>query len=97
MAPTYERTVRFDRDWDALSPSDRRRFREVMTKFVADLEAGEFRPGIRAKRIEGASNIYEVSFAPEGRATWEYGEPLLEGEVHIIWRRVGTQAAFGTL
>jgi hypothetical protein len=93
MTPTYERTRRFDRDWDALSPSDRGRFREMVTKFVADLEAGRFRPGIRVKRIEGTSNVYEVTFAPEGRATWEYGEPMLDGQTHVIWRRVGTLAA----
>ena len=51
MAPTYERTGRFDRDWDALSPSDRGRFREMVTKFVADLESGRFRPGIGVKPI----------------------------------------------
>jgi hypothetical protein len=95
MAPTHERTGRFDRDWDALSPSDRGRFREMVTKFVADLEAGRFRPGIGVRPIEGPSNVYEVAFAPEGRATWEYGEPLLGDETHVIWRRVGTQSVIG--
>ena len=95
MAPTYERTGRFDRDWDALSPSDRGRFREMVTKFVADLESGRFRPGIGVKPIEGPSNVYEVAFAPEGRATWEYGEPVLGDQTHVIWRRVGTQSLLG--
>lgn len=67
----------------------------MVTTFVADLESGRFRKGLRVKRIEGASNVYEGTFAVDGRATWEYGDPVLEGEPHVIWRRIGTHAVVG--
>jgi hypothetical protein len=28
-------------------------------------------------------------WAPDGRATFEYGEPIRPGERHVIWRRIG--------
>jgi len=37
----------------------------------------------------GWVGIWEITFAPDGRATFEYGEELVEGEAHVIWRRVG--------
>jgi len=95
MAPTYEKSARFERDWDTLSVSDQERFRQMVTKLVADLESGRFRKGLRVKRIEGTSSFYEVTFPADGRATWEYGDPVLEGEPHVIWRRIGTHAVFG--
>ena len=85
MGPTYDRTARFDRDWDGLSPTDREHFRQMVTKFVADLETGGSRKGLRVKRVEGTPNVYVVTFAPDGRTTWEYGEPVLEGEHHAVF------------
>ena len=84
MAPTYEKSARFERDWDTLSVSDQERFRQMVTKFVADLESGRFRKVLRVKRVEGTSNVYEVTFAADERATWEYGDRVLEGEPHVI-------------
>ncbi|WP_268249646.1 hypothetical protein [Streptomyces cinnamoneus] len=34
--------------------------------------------------------MYELTWAPNGRATWEYGDEKVRGTRHIIWRRVGT-------
>ena len=31
-----------------------------------------------------------MTWAPNGRATFHYGEPIKEGEPHLVWRRVGT-------
>lgn len=28
----------------------------------------------------------------DGRATWSYGEEIVRGERHIIWRRIGTHS-----
>jgi hypothetical protein len=36
--------------------------------------------------------VFEMTWAPNGRATFEYGEPLQEGHVHVLWRRIGTHA-----
>jgi hypothetical protein len=41
-----------------------------------------------------AGQIWEMTWAPDGRATFSYGEPVREGEVHIIWRRVGSHQIF---
>jgi len=35
-----------------------------------------------------------MTWAGDGRATFEYGEPITEGEPHIVWRRVGTHTIF---
>ena len=44
--------------------------------------------------MRGAPGVFEMSFAPDGRATFEYGREHREGHAHIIWRRVGTHAVF---
>ncbi|WP_281288337.1 hypothetical protein [Haloactinospora alba] len=35
-----------------------------------------------------------MTWAPDGRATWQYGDEQRPGIVHVIWRRVGTHAIF---
>jgi hypothetical protein len=88
--PTYERRPQFDRDYAALSREQRRAFRAAVEKFVADVERGTFRAGLRVKGIKSAPGIVEMTWAPNGRATFEYGTPIREGVTHIVWRRVGT-------
>ncbi len=57
---------------------------------VADLQTGRgFRPGLRVKRVEGHENVYEMTWAPDGRATFTYGAEVYPGEPHIIWPRIG--------
>ena len=89
--PTWERSARFDRDYEALSPSERLAFRAAVAKFVADLESGQgFRKGLRVKGVQGATGVYEMTWAPDGRATFSYGRSIRGGEQHIVWRRVGS-------
>ena len=45
--------------------------------------------------MQGAPGIFELTWAPNGRATFQFGEPVREGEVHVIWRRVGGHEIFG--
>ncbi len=91
--PTYERLARFDRDYAALTTDQRRAFRRAVDRFVQDLQAGRpFRRGLRVKAIQRAPGVFEVTWAPDGRATFQYGEAVHEGEVHVVWRRVGTHA-----
>jgi hypothetical protein len=92
--PTFERTARFDRDLSALSEAQQRRFRVAVAKFVADLRSGRFRKSLRVRGIEGAPGIFEMTWAPDGRATFQYGESRGAGP-HLIWRRVGTHGVFG--
>jgi hypothetical protein len=91
--PTHERTRRFERDWGSLTIDERRRFRVAFEKIDADLAARRFRPGLRVKPIEGAEGVFEMTWAPDGRATFEYGPP--EGtDARLIWRRIGTHDVF---
>ena len=89
--PTYERLPRFDRDWEALDTSQQIRFRDAVARFVEDLEAGVFRPGLRVKGVAGAAGVFEMTWAPDGRATFSYGPERGRGS-HVIWRRIGTHA-----
>jgi hypothetical protein len=89
--PTFDRLLRFDRDFAALSTAEREAFSVAVRKFVHDLEAGQgFRKGLRVKGIRGAPGLFELTWADNGRATFSYGASIREGEQHIVWHRVGT-------
>lgn len=95
MSPTYERQPTFARDWTALTAAQRRQFLPAVTQMVTDLKAGrEFRPSLRVKGVQGRPGMFEMTWAPDGRATWQYGPQLLPGEPHVIWRRIGTHDVF---
>jgi len=86
--PTWERSARFDRDWQRLATDDQARFRRAARHFVDDLRGDGFRPGLRVKRVQGTDNIFEMTWSPDGRATFEYG-PGGEAGAHVTWRRIG--------
>jgi hypothetical protein len=89
--PTYGETNRFKKDHAALSTEGRKRFKAAVKKFVEDLKAKRpFRKGLRVKGVQGADGIFEMTWAGDGRATFEYGDEQISGEPHIVWRRVGT-------
>jgi len=91
--PTYGWLERFRADFRALSPEQQARFLTAVNEFVDDLATRRApRPGLRVKGVQGAPGIFELTWAPDGRATFEYGEAVVEGEPHILWRRVGTHA-----
>jgi hypothetical protein len=89
--PTYQRLPRFDADWEKLPEDRRERFRRAVRQLIEDLNADRpFRPGLRVKRVQRTRNVFEMTFAPDGRATWHYGTEIRPGEPHIVWRRIGT-------
>jgi hypothetical protein len=89
--PTRELLPQFLRDWEQLTPEQQRAFRTAVAKFVDDLRARRgFRPGLRVKGVRSIAGAYELTWAPDGRATFSYGRSVVEGEPHIIWRRIGT-------
>lgn len=93
--PTYSWLARFGADFDSLSPHQRAAFLAAVEAFVADMSAGRgFRAGLRVKGVKGAAGVFEMTWAPDGRATFEYGEVVAEGEPHVVWRRVGAHAIF---
>ncbi len=61
---------------------------------MADLRAGRFRRGLRVKDVQGAAGIFEMTWAPDGRATFQSGEERRPGGRHVIWRRIGTHDVF---
>jgi hypothetical protein len=89
--PTYQRLPRFDADWEKLPEDRRERFRRAVRQLIEDLNADRpFRPGLRVKRVQRTRNVFEMTFALDGRATWHYGTEIRPGEPHIVWRRIGT-------
>jgi hypothetical protein len=66
----------------------------AIAQFVEDLERGRFRKGLRVKGVKGADGVFEMTWADDGRATFEYGPPVVGDEPHVAWRRVGAHAIF---
>ena len=75
--PTREVLPQFWRDWARLTPEQREAF-------------GAVRAGLRVKGVRTAPGIFELTWAPDGRATFSFGAPVVVGESHVIWRRIGT-------
>jgi len=93
--PTWETTARFEKDIRALGSDQLGRFRTcIAEKFVAGLSDPPFLPGLRVKGVQGYPGVFEMTWAPDGRATFEYGEEIEPAEPHIVWRRVGTHDIF---
>ena len=92
--PTFSLTDRFRRDFAVLTAAEKAAFRAAAAKLAADLPSQSFRPGLRARGVQGAAGVFEMTWADDGRATFEYGSAVREGETHISWRRVGTHAIF---
>ncbi len=88
--PTHDELERFLREYDALDATEQDRFLKAMKKMVNDLRAGHgYRAGLRVKGVQGHPGIYEMTWAPDGRATFNYGPEQIAGEIHVRWRRVG--------
>jgi len=92
--PTYEPSPEFLKAYSALSPEQKKKFRRAVEHFIEDLNSGRrFRIGLRVKGIQGGPDgMFEMTWAPNGRAIFSYGDEILEGEPHIIWHAVGTHA-----
>ena len=97
--PTFEQTPRFIRDVKRLDSQSMQRFREIVLKqFVPDVDEGLFRSSLRVKQVLSAGKgavVYEMTWAKDGRATFQYGEEIHKGVPHVVWRRVGTHSDLG--
>lgn len=95
--PTFESTPRFLKDLKRLDSQSLDRFKQVvLEQFVPDVDAGTFRKSLRVKQMQGTPKgqvVYEMTWAYDGRATFQYGEEIKDGVPHVIWRRVGTHSA----
>jgi hypothetical protein len=89
--PTYEVLSRFWKDWESLLREEQRQFQVARRRLVYDLNLGQgFRSSLRIKGVKGHRGVYEMTWAPDGRATFSFGTSPHSGDVHIIWRRVGS-------
>lgn len=93
--PTYERTGRFRREWSSLTEAQQEDLRDAKKKLVADIRAmkagrrSRFRRSLRVKGVKGAPGVFEMRWAEDGRATFSWGDEIVPGERHVIWRRCG--------
>lgn len=92
--PTFDREDLFLDDYESLTPEQRRAFKRTVAKFIEDLRRGQFRKGLRIKRVRGLVGVWEMTWAEDGRATFTYGPSIRDGEPHIRWRRIGTHDIF---
>ena len=75
-----------------LRPEQQALFLIAIAQFVEDLrDRKSFRKGLRVK---GASGIFEMTWADDGRATFEYGDSAIANEPHVVWRRIGSHGIF---
>jgi hypothetical protein len=90
--PTFESLARFDREFRRMPRELQAAFLAMLPTFIAALRASppSFPPALRVKRVQGRQDVWEITFAPDGRATFAYGEEVIAGTPHLIWRRVGT-------
>jgi hypothetical protein len=89
--PTHDEEPDFLRDWASLSNEQHERFLKTVKKLVHDARAGGlYRKSLRIKHVQGHAGIYEMTWADDGRATFEFGTSPHAGDVHVIWRRIGS-------
>lgn len=94
--PTHEETAQFLREFSTLSPALQARFLDAVRKMVNDMRANQpLRPSLRVKGVQGYPGIFELTWAPNGRATFMFGAERVPGDPHIIWRRIGGHEIFG--
>jgi hypothetical protein len=91
VSPTFEAEARFERDLRRLTRAQRAAFDRARRRLVAALGSSppRFDPASRVKRVQGQAGVWELSWAPDGRATFSYGPEVLPGQAHIVWRRIG--------
>jgi hypothetical protein len=73
-----------------LARTDRKAFRRAKDRFVAALQAKRVHEaGLGIREMTDHPGIFEFRFTARGRATFHYGDPVIESEVHIVWRHIG--------
>jgi mRNA-degrading endonuclease YafQ of YafQ-DinJ toxin-antitoxin module len=92
--PTFTTHDRFDRDVEKLTREQSQQWRDALKLFIVAVAHQEFPPQLRVKRVKGTAGVWEMTWAKNGRATFEYGEEIRPGEPHVLWRRIGTHDIF---
>ncbi|MGI8553659.1 MAG: hypothetical protein ACR2PL_23160 [Dehalococcoidia bacterium] len=84
----------FLRDYARLTAAQQAAFKRALRLFLQGLIQQAFDPGLRIKRVEGYPGVWEMTWAPDGRATFHYGVEARHGDPHIVWRRIGKHDTF---
>ncbi|MCK9920359.1 hypothetical protein MXD61_00255 [Frankia sp. AgPm24] len=89
--PTYEQVARFMAEYARLTSEQRWAFRRAVALFREGLETGQFHPSLGVKGFRSESGVFELRWAKDGRALWEYGDPVPGRDgPHVRWLRIGT-------
>jgi hypothetical protein len=92
--PTYEWTATFARELAKLSAPDRAAFREAVALFVAGLrDRNSFRPELRIHKLKDRE-AWSLTFGPDLRAVFAYGDEIENGHPHIVWHHIGAHAIY---
>lgn len=93
--PTHDQYPLFLKDHARLTGEEAAAFDRAWRHLLADVAGGRPpRRGLRVRQLATAPGVYELTWAPDGRATFEYGTPQRPGHKHIIWRRIGGHEIF---
>lgn len=87
--PTFDWDDRFIAESRNLSAADQALFLSRIPQLVEYLRTGSVRRGLRLKGVRGHPGVFEITWAPDGRATFSYGQTVRRGEPHVTWRRIG--------
>jgi len=94
--PTYDALPRFFRDLKSLRSAELTAFYRAVRLLADGVDSRRFDPSLRVKRVQGSPGVWEMTWAPDGRATFHYGEEVRPGKAHIVWRRIGTHSILRT-
>jgi hypothetical protein len=92
--PTHSEDPRFRRDFAKLGHRRQAQFLAALRLFIQDLERRRFRPELRVKRVVSHPGVWELTWGPDDRATFQFGAQVRSGDAHVIWRRIGTHDIF---
>jgi len=103
--PTYGRRSRFESEYLRLKEPERKLFLAARNEFIKALlrwEAQGCRPSpptfpdaLQVQDVKGHTGIWELTWEKKnGHCTWEFGNQVLPGKAHIVWRRIGGHEIF---
>jgi hypothetical protein len=95
MTPTFDRASTFNAQYKRLGKPEKEAFRKAVAKFVEDLLSKKgFRKSLRVKNYQWIDGVFEMTWAPNGRALFAFGDEIRPGEIHVIWLQIGGHEIF---
>ncbi|MEN6627707.1 MAG: hypothetical protein ABFD69_15890 [Candidatus Sumerlaeia bacterium] len=92
--PTFFAVKRFKRQYEKLTAEQKILFMQAVALLVESIRRGRYHKSLRIKRFHGQEGVWEITWAPNGRALFKYGKEVKPGEAHVIWLNVGTHDIF---